>query len=108
MSDSIELAKSASKHKAATIGKENMLAGVPSDQLEWQGGSVRKTTSSASVNFPSPFKHIPNVVLMPYWIGQGAEVGHVDTLSDVSTTRVLGNGRRLASIKYGESSGQDK
>lgn len=86
MSDSAELAKAAEKNKAAVIGKERALAGVPSDQLEWHGGSVRKTTGSVRVTFPSAFKHIPIVILTPHWIGQGSEVGHVETLSDVSTT----------------------
>jgi len=86
MSDSEELAKAAEKNKAAAIGKEKALTGVPSDQLEWHGGSVRKTVGSVRVNFPSPFKHIPIVILTPHWIGQGQGVGYVETLSDVSTT----------------------
>lgn len=94
MFSSTELAMAAERNKAATIGGDRALTGVPSDQLEWHGGGVRKTTGSVRVTFPSAFRHIPIVILTPHWIGQGSEVGHVETLSDVSTsgfTFVSGN-----------------
>jgi hypothetical protein len=51
--------------------------------------------TSVKVDFTAPFQDVPNVVLTSHWNGQHAEVGHVETIDEITTSHfkvVSGNG----------------
>lgn len=47
---------------------------------------LQRTSDPVLVNFPTPFEHVPAVLVTPFWRGQGESVGSIETVLTTNLT----------------------